>query len=267
MDKTFTFTFGDFAENHVGMQQIGKKGDEEKRKKGTMTGGGLTLEELKIVRDVMEKRGLKCIIYDLGKLLLDLEKAEDHDAAYILIVKNYLSKDKANKLYIEQNSIEWDKRFWNARMKKVQNKRARYNLVYSDKAQTAEFEKGKGTIVPWDAIPNLRAVRDDLSSCGVEKMEGMVAEGNAYYNNTTGIGWHGDAERELVVALMVGKPMSLCYNWWFQHRSKGPKFETTLRHGDLYLMSAKAVGTDWMKKNIWTLRHSAGNPKYTKITK
>ena len=29
MDKTFTFTFGDFAENHVGMQQIGKKGDEE----------------------------------------------------------------------------------------------------------------------------------------------------------------------------------------------------------------------------------------------
>ena len=35
----------------------------------------------------------------------------------------------------------------------------------------------------------------------------------------------------------------------------------------MYIMSEKAVGTDWKKKNIYTLRHSAGldNTKFTKI--
>jgi len=36
-----------------------------------------------------------------------------------------------------------------------------------------------------------------------------------------------------------------------------------LRGGDIYIMSEKAVGTDWKKKNVPTLRHSAGSPKYT----
>jgi hypothetical protein len=30
-------------------------------------------------------------------------------------------------------------------------------------------------------------------------------------------------------------------------------------------MSEKAVGTDWLKKNTYTLRHATGAPKYTTI--
>ena len=37
-----------------------------------------------------------------------------------------------------------------------------------------------------------------------------------------------------------------------------------LKDGDMYIMSEKAVGTDWKRRNIYTLRHSAGGPKYTK---
>lgn len=33
----------------------------------------------------------------------------------------------------------------------------------------------------------------------------------------------------------------------------------------MYMMSEKAVGTDWLKKIIFTLRHAAGCKKYTTI--
>jgi hypothetical protein len=34
---------------------------------------------------------------------------------------------------------------------------------------------------------------------------------------------------------------------------------------DLYVMSEKAVGTDWKKKIVPTLRHATGCEKFTKI--
>eukprot|EP00051_Salpingoeca_urceolata_P015969 m.210079 g.210079 ORF g.210079 m.210079 type:complete len:102 (+) comp18553_c0_seq4:359-664(+) len=39
----------------------------------------------------------------------------------------------------------------------------------------------------------------------------------------------------------------------------GPRVEINLRSGDLYAMSDKAVGHDWLKKSIPTLRHAAGD--------
>jgi hypothetical protein len=35
--------------------------------------------------------------------------------------------------------------------------------------------------------------------------------------------------------------------------------------GDVYVMSEKAVGTDWLKKNTLTLRHAAGCAEFTTI--
>lgn len=37
--------------------------------------------------------------------------------------------------------------------------------------------------------------------------------------------------------------------------------------GDIYVMSDKAVGYDWKKKTINTLRHAAGAEKYLLIKK
>lgn len=36
--------------------------------------------------------------------------------------------------------------------------------------------------------------------------------------------------------------------------------------GDIYVMSEKAVGTDWKKKNLYTLRHATGCSKFTTIS-
>lgn len=61
--------------------------------------------------------------------------------------------------------------------------------------------------------------------------------------------------------------MNLCYNWFCRSKAIGKKLEILLNHGDMYIMSEKAVGTDWMKKIIPTLRHAAGADKYTNIKK
>ena len=50
--------------------------------------------------------------------------------------------------------------------------------------------------------------------------------------------------------------MVLKYNW-YGYKPVGKLFEIELNDGDGYLMSEKAVGNDWLKKKIYTLRHSA----------
>ena len=35
--------------------------------------------------------------------------------------------------------------------------------------------------------------------------------------------------------------------------------EINMKGGDIYIMSEKAVGQDWRKRNIYTLRHAAGD--------
>ena len=42
----------------------------------------------------------------------------------------------------------------------------------------------------------------------------------------------------------------------------GKRAEIMLEHGDMYVMSEKAVGTDWKNPSIPTLRHAAGSKKF-----
>ena len=73
-----------------------------------------------------------------------------------------------------------------------------------------------------------------------------------------GIGYHGDTERRLVVGARFGKPFPLAYRWYKNRQPVGDPISITLGHGDVYVMSAKAVGTDWKRSTILTLRHAAG---------
>ena len=38
--------------------------------------------------------------------------------------------------------------------------------------------------------------------------------------------------------------------------------ELNLNHGDIYIMSEKAVGYDWKMSSIYTLRHAAGSKSF-----
>jgi hypothetical protein len=248
MYTTLTITFGDRGENHKGNQIIGEKAEI-----------GFTLEDLNRAKKWFETRGIECSIYNLT----EFAEKTNVEPAYLLVAKNGLSAIcDTDEFYKEQMSLTKDKR---ALMRgKVKNKLARHNLCFSDESQKPDYEAGKGTIVAWSDVPILDKVHDTLPEIIGPVGQGMIGEGNYYYDpKTTGIGYHGDSERCKVIAFRAGVDMKLVYQWFYQSEPIGKQFQIILGHGDCYIMSSKSVGTDWMKRNIPTLRHAAGCDKYT----
>lgn len=69
----------------------------------------------------------------------------------------------------------------------------------------------------------------------------FVAEGNLYYDGgvkTTGLGYHGDAERKMVIAIRTGNnTMPLHYQWYYNSKPIGKNFSVDICPGDFYVMS------------------------------
>lgn len=252
MDSTITFTFGDAGENHVGNQVIGNK---------LSFGQGFDTDDLRKIKSHLESDDIQCELYDINNLINTTT-----DDASLLVIRQFIPTDIANKLYHEHISLNWDNKYYCTRRSKVLNKHARHNLMYNDIGQIANYENKMGTIISWENVPILESVKHKIENLHT-KCNNLICEGNHYYDNKTGIGWHGDTERTKVIAVRVGKPINLCYRWWFKNKSQGNTLEIMLNHGDAYIMSEKCVGNDWKKSSLWTLRHSAGAPKYTKINK
>ena len=269
MPPVITITFGECAENHVGMQKLGH-----------VTDSGMSFDDLEKAKIKFEKLGYTCEIYDLvsrafeedeipKEILEDVTSA----SACVLVVRNgveaLLHGQKIMPLVDEQISLEWDtKAFMRGR---VVNKHARHNLCYSHTGQEPCYEEGKGRVVSFDDVPLLNRVRKSLPDFFGKKTSNLYAEGNLYYDPTKcGIGFHGDSERRVVVAMRLGdvcvaSVMPLHYQWFQRSKPIGKRVVVSLGYGDVYAMSEKAVGTDWKKKIVPTLRHATGCKKYTTI--
>ena len=66
-------------------------------------------------------------------------------------------------------------------------------------------------------------------------------------------------ERRIVVAVRLGDSSMPMHYQWFQESSPiGKRIVIDLNPGDVYAMSEIAVGTNWKKKIIPTLRHFCG---------
>lgn len=258
--KTYTLTFGDQAENHIGMQKI-----------GTLASEGFNLSDMIKMRDWFVQRGCSGMMVDLTA---SLPEGISYDGdAYVMIIHKGLntllsdykgSTATSDSFYQEQDVLEKDKK---ALMKgRVVNKIARYNLCFNHERQEPDYEKGKGTIVPFSDVPLLSHVRDKFGEILGPKGKDLMVEGNYYYDiSKCYIGYHGDSERRKVIGVRVGSELPLHFQWFTKFKPLGDRIELSLTHGDIYMMSEKAVGTDWKKSSILTLRHAAGAPKYLEI--
>jgi len=170
MISVITLTFGDAAENHVGMEQLGKKADK-----------GFSYDDLIRFATYYQRKGK---VVELVNLKCD-DKFED---VWLMIVRKGFDKD--NELNEELKRLNWDTK---ALMRgKVVNKHARYNLCYGDDNQEPDYINGKGRIMAFDNVPWTKHIHDNLHLFVGDKAKELVAEGNMYYNpNTCGIGWHG----------------------------------------------------------------------------
>jgi hypothetical protein len=254
MDKTCTLTICDRSENHIGMEQM-----------GNIANIGFSLEKLREVQEVLGG--------DIFPLICAEETEEDGyveydvEPAYILIIRKGVEKlVSLDDIKAEQFSLEPDTRYWDTRRKKVLNKHARGNLCFSKEGHPADYENKQGTVIAYDDVHHTNILK-----CKIEEIfgeESLECEGNYYYDITkTGIGFHGDAERRKVIGIRLGATLPLHYQWFYKSNPIGDRIKFELNDGDIYVMSDKAVGFDWKKKNVPTLRHAAGCKKYLEIKK
>jgi hypothetical protein len=237
-----TLTFGDCAENHVGMQII-----------GNMDSNGYTKKDMDDIIAQFPNHTVEKI------KLHKIDNTEDLDLppAYLYIVRNMFTE--SDSLYNILKVLDWDKK---ALMRgRVVNKLARYNLNFADASQEPNYEKGMGRIININDIKLLKKLNKTIKKVTKDK---LVIEGNYYYDiDKCGIGYHGDAERRKTIGVRLGQSFPICFQWYYQSEKISNVKEIILNSGDMYIMSEKTTGTDWKKRNIPTLRHSAGSSKYT----
>ena len=118
---TFSITFGDQAENNVGMEKIGQQAAH-----------GLSFQDLQMCQTIVGAENCELINLD-DKLPLS-HKLIPAPEACVLIIRNgvdlLLGPDSANKMYDEQKALPLDKQ---ALMRgTLKNKHARWNLCYGD---------------------------------------------------------------------------------------------------------------------------------------
>ena len=259
--EVISLTFGDQGENHVGMEKVGNMVEK---------GEGFNLKDLKKYRSTFKKAGFKVEIYNLNSLHTE---EYDTEEAYVMIVRKGINLflNRAGKSDIdvldEMKGFEWDRKFYCTRRKKVLNKHARSNVCFGEDSSEPDYENKKGRIVGYDQVSCLKRVKEGMSELLGNKCSNLICEGNCYFDlKKCGIGWHGDAERRKVVAFRVGETMDLRFNWFMRFKPFGKTLRLVLNSGDMYFMSEKAVGTDWKRSSIPTLRHSAGK-EYSKYVK
>ena len=260
MSETITLTFGDAGENHAGMKMVGNIGK---------IGSGFNLKDLLNIKTYYESNGNTCEIIHLNKLcsfklvMHELKFGEVTGDAYILIIRKAVSETK--EMFKEMNRFEWDKKYWDTRRQKVLNKHARSNVCFGDKEVEPDYENKQGRIVAYDSVPTLDKFKKELEMLIGEKANNLVCEGNRYFDiKKCGIGWHGDSERKKVIGIRLGQTMLFKIRWYNKSNPVSESVSINLNDGDMYIMSEKAVGYDWKRRNIFTLRHSAGCNKYTK---
>jgi hypothetical protein len=247
--KTYTITFGDVAENHPGMEKIGE-----------LHHRGYSLETLEKVLRRLESEGVECELIALHTAME--EKVEE---AYVLVIRrgvqHILKTEDTGDMMEENDKLKMDK---HALMRgRVVNKHARWNLCFADEDQEPEYEKGKGRIVSWKHMPLVSRIREVISEWTFDEL--LNGEANYYYDiQKCGIGYHGDGERKKVFAVRMGESMPLYFQWYKYSKAIGFRIKVELGDGDMYMMSEKAVGFDWLKRNTATLRHATGCEKYTK---
>lgn len=264
-----TITFGDAAENHVGVRTIHPRlmcaackhgtvsgcGVSQMQRLGERAADGFSYDEVRAMHSAFLAAGETVELFDLGS-------GGGDTPACVLVLRNPLTN--ADALLAEQRLLRPDSK---AYMKgRVVTKHARHNLCFGAAAQEPDYVLGKGRIIAWSDVPALSALRDSLSERFGAKATGLHGEGNYYFDITRcGIGFHGDSERRRVVGLRLGESFPLHFQWFQRSAPIGERVILELAHGDMYIMSEKAVGFDWGKKVIPTLRHAAGCAKYTTI--
>uniref|UniRef100_A0A7S1AYP6 Alpha-ketoglutarate-dependent dioxygenase AlkB-like domain-containing protein n=1 Tax=Noctiluca scintillans TaxID=2966 RepID=A0A7S1AYP6_NOCSC len=256
--RRYAITFGEVSILHTGSAQIG----------GGMRERGFSVNRLRTLAATFAEVGCNAELVMISDALPE-ELRTDNEAA-ALVLRNGVEKILGNAgapdaLWQEQESeVRYDTKYWDSRRSRTLNKRARHNVVFGDESVEPSADFRRFTVKAFSALPHLSALRTALSDRLGPEAQGLNAEGNLYFEDASGIGFHGDGERKIVVCVSLGSPSVLRFHWRLPNSSEHTfePVDITVHHGDIYIMSEKATGFDWRSRSRVRVVHAAGSSKY-----
>lgn len=232
---------------------------------------GFSCAELESLQQRFKRHG---VVAELLRLTLQLQVKEQDasvpapEEACVLILRQGIPKllgVDPDLLHSEMFSCQWDQKKLCRRRKKVLNQHARWRVSFDDAGRSPNYETGKGTVWPYSRAVLMQKCRDQIRALLGVKTYPLTINANIYPDvNRCGIGYHGDAERKIVIAGCLGKSKPIQWQWFLRSQAVGQPIRTTTHHGDLYVMSEKATGFDWLSRSKYTLRHAACD-KYIRL--
>lgn len=253
----YALTFGEVAILHIGSMEVSKAGAPRR---------GFTVAELQVAAARAEAEGMRCELVMLSDVLPEALRSGNEAATLVLRAGASLAggANAADRLLAEQAAVEYDRQFWDGRRKRTLHKRARHNVVFGDEGLEHSDDFRQFTVRAFSDLPRLAEFRAALPRWLGPLAAGLQAEGNHYFEAASGIGFHGDSERRIVICLSLGRSSCLRYHWRLPGSSEHtlPAVDIELRHGDVYVMSEKATGYDWRSRSKVRVVHAAGSNKY-----
>ena len=261
--KNFAITFCDQAESGgTGRSNAGKI---------VQPGKGYTLTDLQRIRSNfpdhayslidISRELLKGITGDDVKSVVIRRMLATKPKAYLLIVrgaaKTMLGGD-TQPVFAQLSALPWDKKKGPRKKGGAPlNKRTRYNLCFGYTAEDPDYTIGQATVMAYtDAkVSQVRVLNEYLEKFMGER---LVAEGNYYYKEDSGIRYHGDTTRRKVIGVRFGATRRLHFQHFLKFMAVGANGAVEVRDGDMYAFSEHAVGTDWKSSAKLTLRHAVG---------
>lgn len=252
----YAITFGDVAVAHVGGVAVG----------ATIRAQGFTVDELRAVAAAHADDVGACELLMLSDVLPEALRVGNEAAVLVLrgAAARLLHVDADALLREQRERVAYDDKYWDARRRVTLNKRARYNAVFADEACAHSADYAQPTVHAFSDVPMLARVRARLFALLGAKAANLNAEGNYYYRAASGIGYHGDTDRRMVVCLCLGGEATVRFHWRLPGSSDHTLRATNVRvqHGDVYVMSDKATGYDWRLRSRARVVHAAGASKY-----
>lgn len=253
----YAVTFGEVAIFHIGGTEFGTKIRDE----------GYTVNELQNLKNFIGDNA-EYISLD-NKLPENLRRDNEAGVLVIRCSNNPentipISTDFADKLYEEQLSIDYDDKYYDNRFQKILHKRARKNIVFGNTKIEHSEDYKQPSVKSFGDLYNLSRFKNLLPSFFGKKAEELNAEGNFYNHSKSGIGFHGDTERKIVICLSLGKSAILRFQWRLPFSSEHTcdPIDININHGDIYIMSEKASGFDWKSRSKVRVVHASGHEFY-----
>lgn len=199
--RTWTITFGEVAENHVGMQQVGGGGDGA----GRRAPAGFTRDELEEAAAIAAANGFVTEWVELEPALSSALRDSTTYKVCVLVIRRgiglFLAPDELAALQQHLKTAPADKQAY--MYGGVRNKHSQHNLCYAYQAQAPVIDQKKGTVVAFATVPVLQSIRRQLPELLGPKADRLMAElNNSSDVSRCGIAFHGDSERRLVVGCL-----------------------------------------------------------------